>query len=299
MNATIPSKPKLPTNIGPTAVKRTQPATLIGNATGFVKLYDGVVNPYQGCSFACDYCYASNFAPSEEHKLNWGNWVFVKSNAPNLLSKTRPGVLNGKTLYVSTATDPYQPIERTAGITKALLETVIERHPQAKLVIQTRAPMVTRDIALFQQIEQGGGRIQVNMTVTTDDDAIRRTYEPRCPSIPARLKAVAQLNAAGIQTCITMTPLLPTKDIRAFAQTLLATGTDRYIAQDFHLPDKGDARMIARTDARAIAATATHFGCDPAQAAARYNRGYARDLAVLKTVLPNLGIGRQGFAPPF
>ena len=137
------------------------------------------------------------------------------------------------------------------------------------------------------------------MTITTDDDAIRRTYEPRCPSIPARLKAVAELNAAGVQTCITMTPLLPTRDPNAFAHSLLATGTTRFIAQAFHLPDKGDARMIARTDARAIASTASHFACDPAQAAKRYLQAYAKDLAVLRSILPNLRLGRQGFAPPF
>lgn len=299
MTASAPPRIPLPATIGRTTIRKIQPATLIGNATGFVKEYDAVVNPYQGCSFACNYCYASNFAPSEDLKANWGNWVHVKHNAPTLLAHTRPGSLNGKTIYVSTATDPYQPVERTAGTTRALLDTVLKHHPTAKLVIQTRAPMVTRDTDLFLGIESQGGRVQVNMTVTTDDDAIRKTYEPRCPSIQARLKAVAQLNDAGVQTCITMTPLLPLANAEAFAQTLLRTGTERFIIQSFHLPDQGASRMIARTDARALDSTARHFKCPPAQAASMYQKGYANDFQTLRRLLPNLAVGRKGFAPPF
>ena len=292
--------PPIPASIGPTTIRKIQTASLVGTATGFVKLYDGVVNPYQGCSFACDYCYASNFAPSEELKANWGNWVHVKKNAPSLLAHTRPGALNGKTLYVSTATDPYQPIERTARTTRLLLETLLRHHPLAKLVIQTRAPMVTRDINLFLAIEENGGRIQVNMTVTTDDDAIRQTYEPRCPSIEARLRAVATLNKAGVQTCITLTPLLPLSDASEFADKLLATGTTRFIIQSFHLPNgQRGGRMIARTDERAVSSTARHFHCPPDQAASLYQKGYAKDFQTLKKLLPNLTVGRAGFAPPF
>ena len=299
MTSTLKTRTPVPASIGPAVVRKIQPATLIGNATGFVKLYDGVVNPYQGCSFACDYCYAANFAPSQELKANWGNWVHVKHNAPSLLAHTRPGALNQKVLYVSTATDPYQPVERTALITRTLLETVEQHHPLAKLVIQTRAPMVVRDTELFLSIERGGGRVQVNMTVTTDDDSIRKTYEPRCPSIDARLRAVEKLNAAGVQTCITLTPLLPLSDASAFAERLLATGTTRFIVQSFHLPDQGGNRMIARTDARAVHSTARHFHCPPDKAASLYQRAYAKDFQVLRTLLPNLAVGRAGFAPPF
>ena len=44
--------------------------------------------------------------------------------------------------------------------------------------------------------------MQVNMTVTTDDEAIRRVFEPFCPSNPSRLAAIKEAQAAGAAACI-------------------------------------------------------------------------------------------------
>ena len=77
-----------------------------------------------------------------------------------------------------------------------------------------------RDIDLFMKIVANGGSVQVNMTVTSDsanDEDVRRTFEPGCPSNRARLGAIAEVQAAGIQSCITMTPLLLVDDVDLFA----------------------------------------------------------------------------------
>ena len=124
---------------------------------------------------------------------------------------------------MSSVTDPYQPIERKLKITRDLLKILAERH-KPKLVVQTRSPLVVRDCNLFQSIEDNGGRVQVNMTVTTDDEDIRRTFEPYCPSNSVRMRAIAEIVNAGIDACITMTPLLLVKDAHAFSESLLETG---------------------------------------------------------------------------
>ncbi len=106
---------------------------------------------------------------------------------------------------MSSVTDPYQPLERKLELTRRILRVLAGRH-RPKLVIQTRSPIAARDTDLFRKIEQGGGRVQVNMTVTTDDEDVRKTFEPGCPSNPARLKAIREIREAGIQACITMPP---------------------------------------------------------------------------------------------
>ncbi len=62
------------------------------------------------------------------------------------------------------------------------------------------------------------------MTVTTDDEDVRKAFEGLCPGNKARLKAIAEVHAAGILSVITMTPLLPVRDPYALAQQLLDTG---------------------------------------------------------------------------
>ena len=108
---------------------------------------------------------------------------------------------------MSSVKDPYQLVERELRITRGLLELMAERH-KPKMVVQARSPLVTRDCKLVCRIEENGGRVQVNMTVATDDEDIRLVFEPFCPSNPRRLAAIKEAQEAGIATCIAMTPLL-------------------------------------------------------------------------------------------
>ena len=294
-----PPAAPLPKTVGKAKVSPMEPYTIVGPANGFVSEYDGVINPYSGCTFGCSYCYASNFTRDSKAQQDWGKWVKVKTNALARFNQIVPAAMNNKVYYISTATDPYQPVERTAGITLGLLEAVAERHPKAKLVIQTRSPLAVRDKDLFLRIINSGGRVQVNMTVTTDNDDTRKTYEPGCPSIMARMKAIASLQEAGIQCCITLTPLLPITDMPAFVDSLKNTGVTRFIVQGFHMPHQGREGFIARTDARAITSTAEHFDCPNDQAIYRYRREYSNNQNALKLAFPNIGVGKKGFAPPF
>ena len=195
--------------------------------------YDYTLNPYSGCSFGCTYCYAAFFSRDVEKRDSWGYWVVVKENAPELLEKRKPGTLDGNLIYMSSVTDPYQPVERELGLTRRLLEIMVDHQDKVKLVVQTRSPDVVRDCDLFSRIEENGGRVQVNMTATDDED-IRRTFEPFCPSNPVRLCAISAVQSAGIDTCITMTPLLLVSSPYAFADSLRGTGVQKFIAQPFH-----------------------------------------------------------------
>ena len=279
----------IPNRLGPATIEPVEVASIIGRAQGFVAEYDGVINSYQGCSFGCDYCYAANFASSPADQENWGRWVLVKANAVERLARLPLGRLNDKTYYMSTATDPYQPVERQAGITRDLLEVMCLQHPRIRLVVQTRSPLVIRDLDLFKRLEASGGRVQVNMTITTDDDAIRRIYEPGCPSIQARLQAIGKVHQAGIQSCITLTPLLPLRDTHHFVEVLLGSGVSRFIVQGFHQRNQGRGGYVAVTDAKALVSTAVYYGCGQEEAVVRYQEEYRRNLIHLRRLSPIWG----------
>ena len=258
--------------------------------------YDYTPNPYTGCSFGCTYCYAAFFSRDVEKRDNWGYWVSIKENAVELLEKRKPGALDGKLIYMSSVTDPYQPVERQLELTRGLLGTMAERGDKPKLVVQTRSPDVVRDWDLFRRIERNGGRVQVNMTVTTDDEDIRRTFEPFCPSNPARLRAIGEVRAAGVDTCITMTPLLLVSSPYAFADSLNETGVEKFIAQPFHF-QRG--KFLAGTRDKAFDLMAEKLGCDRASFKDEYLEHYRMVFDVLRDTLPELGEGKAGFEPPF
>ena len=262
--------------------------------------YDFTLNPYSGCSFGCTYCYAAFFSRDVEKRDSWGYWVNVKENAVELMQKRKPGRLDGKLIYMSSVTDPYQPVERELKLTRGILEIMAERH-KPKLVVQTRSPLVVRDCDLFQRIEENGGRVQVNMTVTTDDEDIRRTFEPSCPSNMVRLRAIKEVQAAGIDTCITMTPLLLVNNNGDFADSLIGTGVQKFIAQPFHFRQ---GKFLAGTRDGAYDLMAEKLGCGRDNFGNEYLKRFEEFFEVLKNRLkdkglPPLGRGKDGFAPPF
>lgn len=244
--------------------------------------YDYSLNPYSGCSFGCVYCYAAFFARKKEKMDNWGKWVEIKENALELLRRRRTKPLKGQTIYMSSVTDPYLPIEAKTRITRDILEELSAYH-NIKLVVQTRSPLVLRDIDLFKKI----GAVQVNMTITTDEENVRKVFEPYCYPNAKRLEAIKTLHDAGVKSCITLTPLLPLGNISQFGKELLSTGVEHFIIQPFH---KKKGKFVAGTRKSALEIFDKYQWTDE-----RYDEAEK----TLREMLPSLKHGKDGFAPPF
>lgn len=264
--------------LGHATISYRRATSILTRATGFMGDYDFTLNPYSGCGFGCVYCYAASFSRDEEKRDSWGRWVEVKENAVAVLRRMRTP-LAGKSIYMSSATDPYQPIERHLGLVRELLEELAPAQP--RLVVQTRSPLVSRDIDLFQRFDH----VRVNMTVTTDSERVRKTFEPWCPGNRVRLDAIAEIAAAGLDAGITMTPLLPIENGVEFAKELLATGVRRFVVQPFHA-ERGS--YVAGTRSGAIELV-QELGWTPQR--------YRETVGMLRERLPSLLEGREGFAP--
>lgn len=268
------------TKLGRSTIEYVPAHSILTKSSGFMEDYDYTLNPYAGCTFGCTYCYAAFFARDRALQDSWGDWVRVKENALALLQRKRKHPLIGKTIYMSSVTDPYQPIERDLQLTRSLLEE-LEQYHKPRIVIQTRSPIVTRDIDIFKKFQF----IQVNMTITTDDEEVRRVFEPSCSSINARLAAITEVQKSGVPSCITMTPLLPVHDPVGFAMRLLDTGVDKFIIQPFHT-EKG--RFIAGTRENAVKLF---------QERNWDVQAYQKILSIIKRHIPHITEGKSGFSP--
>src|SRR5665213_1979429 len=112
---------------------------------GFLRGFAYSLNPYTGCAFGdsggCPFCYVRALPVARAHAGEWGGWVIAKSNLPELLAKElaaleRNGKIADATIFMSSATDPYQGFERGMRITRGALEAFV-RYPPRRLVIQT------------------------------------------------------------------------------------------------------------------------------------------------------------------
>lgn len=277
-----------PSNIGLTKVEYINSSSLLTSPSGFIRVYKFTLNPYSGCSFGCEYCYARFFAPTIEQQKDWGNWVKVKENAVDLIRRSRKAksqnrrLETGDTIYMSSVTDPYQPIEHKVGLTRRILEELVEIQP--RLTIQTRSPIVVRDIDLFKQFRH----IRVNFTITTDSEDIRSRYEPHSSSIEARLQAARKVSEAGVPIGISISPMLPIKDSETFGQRIAKLNAAEYVTQ-FFKPTR--SRFSAGSSAESIQKMKEDNWTE-----IKYQKVRTTLIRILGDELPLLE-GNEGYAP--
>ncbi len=133
--------------------------------------------------------------------------LFFKENAGQVLERelAKPGYVC-KPLMIGANTDPYQPVEREMRVTRAILEVLARtRHPVS---IITKSAMVLRDMDLLTDLARDG-LVNVSISITTLNNETKRTLEPRTAAPAARLRALRELNAAGVPAGVMVAPVIP------------------------------------------------------------------------------------------
>ena len=126
----------------------------------------------------------------------------AKINALELISE-KSSKYKGKSIFLSSVTDPYLFFERKYQLTRKILEKLIPLEPN--LGIQTKSDLIVRDIDLLKQFKS----CEAGLTITTSDDNIRREIEPYTSSIEKRIEALKSLKQAGLRTYVFIGPIMP------------------------------------------------------------------------------------------
>ena len=181
---------------------------------GFLRGFAFSLNPYIGCAFGdhggCPFCYVRALPVARTVQGEWGSWVVAKINLPDILrrelqSLAGAGKLGRAAIFMSSATDPYQGIERRLCLTHQVL-VVLTEIPPHRILLQTRSPLIMRDVGVLREL---GDHLIVSITVETDDERVRRAFTPTSPSIARRLACAAHLREQGIFTQLAIAPMLP------------------------------------------------------------------------------------------
>jgi DNA repair photolyase len=176
-------------------VRETRCTTLLhrlayGASTGYT------ANLYKGCTHGCKYCYAPSLTHDERP---WGEYVDVKVNAPGVLEKELRGLRRDQ-VFLSSASDPYQPVEGRYRLTRRCLESLLRN--DFPVSILTRSPLVLRDLDLLRKFEWA----KVGMSITT---VPVRKFEPGVPPLQRRIHTLKKLAAAGVSTWVSLAPVIP------------------------------------------------------------------------------------------
>ena len=186
---------------------------------------DYVANPYSGCTHSCHYCYASFMKRFTGHDEEWGTFIDVKEYDSNKL----PGSLSGKTVLLSSVTDPYNPYEMKYRKSREILEMLSST--DAHVEILSKSDLMVRDIDLLKKMPD----LSVGISLNTLDDSFRKDMEPGAPSVQRRLDALETLHSEGITTYLFISPIFPyITDIRAIVEEA-AGKVDRICFENLNL----------------------------------------------------------------
>lgn len=213
--------------VGGGVVRHTTARSILSRTTGFIADagFTHSLTPARNCTFGCTYCYVPTMriqgGLQPEDWQRWGQFTTFKTNAAQLLCReVRPG----QRIYCSPLVDPYQPVEESERAMPGILRALMEAPPSV-FVLQTRGPLILRDLDLLQEL---GTRttLRVSFSITTNREEIRKLYEPHCASITERLAVIRGLRAARIETYATLAPLLPCDPEELAQQALDASGRE-------------------------------------------------------------------------
>ena len=171
--------------------------------------FDRTLNPYRGCEHGCIYCFARpthaywDLSPG----LDFETRLIAKHNAASVLREqlSKPSYQCAP-VNLGANTDPYQPIEREHRLTRQLLEVLLDfRHP---VTVVTKGSLILRDLDVLRELARQN-LVRVHISLTTLDDELKRTLEPRAASAAARLRVIRALREQQVPVGVLCAPMIP------------------------------------------------------------------------------------------
>jgi DNA repair photolyase len=167
------------------------------------------LNPYMGCAHRCTFCYVRAFEARADRPWDerYGASIRVKTNVADVLRRELARASwQREPVAVGAATDPYQPAEGRYRLTRACIEAFAEAASPFSII--TRGPLIVRDIDILVGAARRA-KVSVTFSVPTLDREIWSRTEPGTAPPHQRLRALARLVEAGIDTGVGMAPILP------------------------------------------------------------------------------------------
>lgn len=225
-------------------VTTTHIGNVLTRTSGFLRtVCSHSLQPYQGCSFGNALCGVGCYVRHNGHLTRgraWGSFLEVRTNAADsylehVTAERRWGRQSrGEfAIFLSSSTEPFLPQEARYGVTRGVLEAML-REPPDVLIVQTHSHRVLDAADALMQLRERC-RLRVHVSIETDREQVIE-LPPHASSVARRLAAVRQLTLQGLETVVTVAPLLPIADPeRFFAEIAGSAGAvvlDHFIAGD-------------------------------------------------------------------
>jgi DNA repair photolyase len=271
--------------------------SILTRTCGFLKtVCSHSLQPYRGCPFGKSLCGVGCYVQHNgwvTRGRSWGSFLEVRTNAADAYREGYPrerswarARRNGFTIFLSSSTEPFPPQESRLGVTRQVLEAMLERPPDG-LIVQTHSPRV---IEVCDVLTRLSARCPLRCHVSIESDRDRLPdLPPPASTVAARFAAAEVLKQAGLEVIVTVSPLLPIANPEQFFARV-ARAADGVVLDHFI---GGDGSPLGSRTCR-TALPAAMAAVDPASIDLSYRDAMAR---IAEAHLPGrVGTHIDGFA---
>jgi len=193
-----------------------------------------LLNPYNGCSHDCAYCYAhampGRFATFAQHGV-----VTVCEGFDRQVGAQLDSLLVASCGYLSPVTDPFQPLEDRSRLSVGIIREFVSRGLPVEFITKGRVPDEALDLM------RGHPHCFGQVSVTTLDETLHRVLAPGAQSPPVLLDNLRRLRQAGLYAVARVDPVVPalTDDpdrLAGLVRELRAAGAQHLVASCMDIP---------------------------------------------------------------
>lgn len=230
--------------------------SILTRTSGYLKTVSShSLNPYVGCGFGRSACGGACYVRFNQWIMRgreWGRFVDIKINAAEVYSQTveKEKKWARKTggcfsIFFSSSTDPWQPVERKVRLTRQLL-TAMQVVPPDCLILQTHSTTILDDLGIIQSLSEICD-LRVHVSIEGDLDHLPGLPLPPC-SLEERMEVLKKFTDRGMQTVACLSPLYPMKAPDIFFSRLAKMGVSAVVIDHFIQGDgTGDGSRTLKT----------------------------------------------------
>ena len=207
--------------------------------------YQYDLNPYRGCSFNCQYCYAM-YSHQYLNSNNFFNDIYIKTNIPEILEQElRQKKIKNQIINIGGVTDAYQPIEKKYALMPKILKLMIKY--KVPIIISTKSDLILRDLKLIHELSQLT-YVNIAVTVTSLDEIIRKKIEKNAANSLTRLEVLKNFKKTSASIGLHVMPILP-----------FITDSEKNIEKIFHLAKQIKVNYVLSGGLNLRGPTKKHF----------------------------------------
>ena len=187
-----------------------------------------LVNPYNGCSHGCVFCYAGAYFPEQKH-------IVVCKDYDKQVAKQLDSIDVASCGYLSPVTDPFQPINDTYHLAEKIIKVFVDRNIPIEFVTKGEVPQEALEIMKNQKHCFG----QVSIVTLNED--LHKQLVPGGPPPKVLLNNIERMKEAGIYAVCRIDPIIPgitddLSEIEALMEAAKKAGAGHIIVSCLDLP---------------------------------------------------------------